>query len=169
MRLRPRGPRSTSARASLSLGQAQLWTTALFGGRGLADTSVLRLAWGAAALAIAFGVRGRRDADVAIAAAGTVMLARLLVEPVLFGYYLVPATVCALIWCARAQYPIVLRALAAAALTAFCMPHTYPQPVFFVMVAFGLAYVCGPMVNSLLPACGQRVGSRQRAPAFDNT
>ena len=70
----------------------------------------------------------------------------------LFGYYLVPATVIAVIWCARNGRPIAMRALTASFLCAFCLPHTFPQPVFFTMLAFGLAYVCGPMVDDLATA-----------------
>jgi hypothetical protein len=147
----------TNARASLMYGQPQLWLAAVFGGQELANADFLRAAWGAAALLIAWCVRGRRDVDTTIAAVGAVMLVRLLVEPVLFGYYLVPATVMALVWCARGGYPIVLRAITAAALAAFCMPHTYPQPVFFAMLAFGLGYVCGPMIASLVPRFGRFV------------
>jgi hypothetical protein len=145
----------TNARASLSYGQPQLWLSWFFGGQDLADANLLRLAWGVAAVVIAFRIRGRQDVDLTISAVGAVMLLRLLIEPTLFGYYLVPATVCAVVWCARRSYPIVLRSITAAALTAFCIPHTYPQPVFFAMLAFGLAYICGPMVTTLVPPFGQ--------------
>jgi hypothetical protein len=145
----------TNTRASLAFGQPQLWLDAVFGGQDLADANLLRLAWGAASIAIAWRVRGRHDVDTAIAAVGVAMLVRLLVEPVLFGYYLVPATVFAFVWCARNAYPIVLRAIAAAALAAFCIPHTYPQPVFFAMLVLGLAYICGPMVVALAPPFGR--------------
>ena len=77
------------------------------------------------------------------------MVLRLFLEPVLFGYYLVPAAVFSVVWCARNGRPIVLRAFTACLLGAFCLPHTYPQPVFFAMLTFGLAYVCGPMVATL--------------------
>jgi hypothetical protein len=153
----------TNARASLQYGQPQLWLSAVFGGQELANADLLRLAWGAATVLIAWRVWGKRDVDATIAAVGAVMLVRLVVEPVLFGYYLVPATVLALVWCARRGYPIVLRAITAAALTAFCMPHTYPQPVFFAMLAFGLGYVCGPMVASLFPQPFGQFGTAMRS------
>jgi hypothetical protein len=79
------------------------------------------------------------------------MLVRLLFEPPLFGYYLVPAGVCAIVWCERNARPIGLRTVTVSALCAFCMPHTFPQPVFFAMLAFGLGYACGPMIASLVP------------------
>ncbi len=60
--------------------------------------------WGAAALVVASRVRRRPDVDTLLAAVGAVMLLRLLFEPVLFGYYLVPPAVLAVIWCA-AQRP----------------------------------------------------------------
>jgi hypothetical protein len=42
-------------------------------------------------------------------------------------------------------------------LGAFCLPQTYPQPVFFALLAFGLAYICGPMLVSLVPETVPRV------------
>jgi len=99
---------------------------------------------------IGLRVRSRPSVDLLLAAVGTVMLTRLLFEPVLFGYYLVPATVISLIWCARNGKPIALRAWTASLLCAFCLPHTFPEPVFFAMLAGGLAYVCGPMVEPIL-------------------
>ena len=86
-----------------------------------------------------------------LAAVGTIMLARLVFEPVLFGYYLVPAAVVAVIWCARNGHKFTLRAVTASALCAYCMPHTYPQPVFFLILITGMLYVCGPMLGALLP------------------
>jgi hypothetical protein len=136
-------------RATLMFGQPQLWLSVAFGHQQLANATLLRLLWGGAAVLIALRVRRRPSVDSLLAAVGTTMLIRLLVEPVLFGYYLVPAAVLALIWCARNRHPIVLRALTASALCAFCMPHTFPQPVFFAMLAMGLAYVCGPMVEEV--------------------
>jgi hypothetical protein len=34
-------------------------------------------------------------------------------------------------------------------LAAFCLPHTFPEPVFWAMLAAGLAYVCGPMLRAV--------------------
>ena len=140
-------------RASLDFGQPQIWMNTLFGSSRLADGNTLHLVWAVVALAIAWCVRTRGGGtDLTLAGVGAVMLARLLFEPTLFGYYLVPATTIALIWCARNARPFGLRAFTAFWLIAFCMPHTYPQPVFFAMLAFGLGYVCGPMLAALLPA-----------------
>jgi hypothetical protein len=139
-------------RASLLYGQPQMWLSVAFGHQQLANATLLRLLWGGATVIIAFRVRHRPSADSLLAAVGAVMLVRLLFEPVLFGYYLVPATVIAVIWCARNGRPIAMRALTASLLCAFCLPHTFPQPVFFTMLAFGLAYVCGPMVEDLVSA-----------------
>ncbi len=140
----------TGTRASLALGQQQLWATVAFGHRQLANPTLLRLAWGAAALAIARRTAPRPTTDTLLAAMGTVMLARLFFEPVLFGYYLVPAAVIAIVWRSRNGRPIALAAITASMLSAFCLPQTFPQPVFFAMLATGLAYVCGPMVESLV-------------------
>jgi hypothetical protein len=139
----------TGTRASLDFGQVQLWAKVAFGHRQLADATLLRVLWGAAALLVASRVRRRPDLDTLLAAVGVVMLLRLLFEPVLFGYYLVPPAVLAVIWCARNGQPVALRALTASLLCAFCLPHTFPQPVFFAMLALGLAYVCGPMVEAI--------------------
>ena len=54
------------------------------------------------------------------------VLARLLFEPVLFGYYLSLPAVVALIWCARNEHRFLLRTYTAALLSAFHLPHTYP-------------------------------------------
>lgn len=152
-------------RASLDLGQQQLWATVAFGHRQLANPTLLRIIWGVAAVFVARRVGrrvGRRPTpDMLLAAVGTVMLLRLLFEPVLFGYYLVPAAVIAIIWCARNGKPFALRALTATMLCAFCLPHTLPQPVFFAMLAVGLAYVCGPMIEPIV--------SRSVDPSFPPT
>jgi hypothetical protein len=140
----------TGTRASLSLGQPQIWLTWVFGHRELASVTLLRLAWGAVTLVIAWLVRNRPNTDALLAAMGATMLVRLPFEPVIFGYYLVPACVFAVLWCARNRQPIVLRALTASALCAFSLAHTYPEPVYFAMLTFGLAYVCGPMVATLV-------------------
>ena len=134
-------------RATLTYGQPQLWLNVAFGHQHLANPDLLRLLWGVAAVAIAFRVRHNPSVDLLLAAVGTTMLARLLFEPVLFAYYLVPALAIAIIWCARNGQPIALRGLTATLLSAFCMPQTFPQPVFFAILALGLAYVCGPMVE----------------------
>jgi hypothetical protein len=139
-------------RASLLYGQPQIWLSVAFGHQRLANATLLRLLWGVVTVIIAYRVRHRPSTDSLLAAVGAVMLVRLLFEPVLFGYYLVPASVIAVIWCARNGRPIAMRALTASLLCAFCLPHTFPQPVFFVMLAFGLAYVCGPMVEHLASA-----------------
>jgi len=146
-------------RATLTYGQAQLWTSAAFGQQALANATVLRGAWGVLTLAIAWRVRRHANVDMLLAAVGTTMLIRLLFEPVVFGYYLVPAAVVALIWGARNGKPIAMRALTASLLCAFCLPHTFPQPVFFAMLSFGLAYVCGPMVEPIISR-----GSSHRTP-----
>jgi hypothetical protein len=140
----------TETRASLAFGQPQLWMTTLFGHREFADADWLRYLWGASAVAVAWRARTRRDVDSLIAAVGVIMLARLLVEPTLFGYYLVPAVIPAVLWCIRNNRPVVLRTITTAFLCAFCLPHTYPQPVFFAMLVFGMGYVCGPMLRSLV-------------------
>jgi hypothetical protein len=136
-------------RATLQYGQPQLWLSPAFGHRQLANADLLRLAWGAVSIAVALRVRRAPSVDMMIAGVGAVMLARLLFEPVLFGYYLVPALVCAVVWCEREGRPIVLRAVTGSALCAFCLPHTFPQPVFFGLLAFGLGFVCGPMLGAL--------------------
>ena len=127
----------------------QLWAKVAFGNGRLADATLLRVVWGATALLVASRVRRRPDVDTLLAAVGGVMLLRLLFEPVLFGYYLVPPAVLALLWCVRNGRPFALRALTASLLCAFCMPNTFPQPVFFALLAIGLAYVCGPMVEAI--------------------
>jgi hypothetical protein len=139
----------TGTRASLDFGQVQLWARVAFGHRQLADATLLRVLWGAAALVVSSKIGRRPSVDMLLAAVGTVMLLRLLFEPVLFGYYLVPPAVLAIIWCLRNGRPVVLRATTASLLCAFCLPHTFPQPVFFAIVALGLAYVCVPMIGSL--------------------
>jgi hypothetical protein len=140
----------SGTRVALAYGQPQLWTSFLGSGE-LANATVLRVAWGVVAVAVGFAVRHRRDTDTLLAATGAVMLARLLFEPALFGYYIVPAAVIAVIWCARNARPVGLRVTTSVLLGAFCLPHTYPQPVFLAMLFFGLAYVCGPMLAALLP------------------
>jgi hypothetical protein len=143
-------------RVALGYGQPQLWQSLIAHG-ALSNATLLRVAWGGVALLVGWVVRERRDTDSLLAACGAVMLARLLFEPELFGYYIVPATVFAIIWCARAERPIALRAGTAVMLGAFCLPQTYPQPVFFALLAFGLAYICGPMLVSLVPETVPRV------------
>lgn len=145
-----------NTRASFAFGQQQLWLAHAFGHDRLGDPGMLRLAWGAASVLIALRARRRPDVNTLLAAAGTIMVLRLFFEPVLFGYYLVPATVFSVVWCARNGRPIVLRAFTACLLGAFCLPHTFPQPVFFALLAFGLAYVCGPMLETLLRASEQK-------------
>ena len=142
----------TDTRASLVFGQQQLWVALAFGQHHLADPGLLRFAWGAASVLVAWhaGRRANGGVDTLLAAVGTIMLLRLFFEPVLFGYYLVPATVFSVVWCARNGRPIALRTCTACLLAAFCLPHTFPKPVFFGMLAFGLAYVSGPMVESLV-------------------
>ncbi len=134
-------------RATLAFGQQQLWLNVAFGHQQLANPDLLRLLWGLVAIAIGWRVRHNPNVDLLLAAVGTTMLARLLFEPVLFAYYLVPALVIAIIWCARNGQPIALRGFTATLLCAFCMPQTFPQPVFFLILALGLAYVCGPMME----------------------
>jgi hypothetical protein len=144
-------------RASLLYGQPQLWLSFAFGHQQLANATLLRVLWGGVTVMIARRLRHHPTAESLLAAVGTIMLVRLLFEPVLFGYYLVPPTVIAVIWCARNGRPIAMRALTASLLCAFCLPHTFPQPVFFAMLALGLAYVCGPMVEHLVPRGGLRI------------
>lgn len=164
--------------ATLGLGQPQLWTAMTYGSQGFANVDVLRLAWGIVAVVVAFRVRRNPTIDVMIAGVGVVMLARLLFEPVLFGYYLVPAAICAVVWCERNARPFALRAVTASLLCAFCLPHTYSAPVFFAMLAFGLGYVCGPMVAALVgvpaarlpddaPAC-EALGDGGQDPSADD-
>jgi hypothetical protein len=137
-------------RATLQYGQPQLWLSAAFGHHQLANANLLRLAWGAVSVVVALRVRRTTPSiDMMIAGVGAVMLARLAFEPVLFGYYIVPALVCALVWCERHGRPIVMRAVTGSALCAFCLPHTFPEPVFFALLAFGLGFVCGPMLRPL--------------------
>jgi hypothetical protein len=140
----------TGTLATLGLGQPQLWTNLAYGSRAFGNPDLLRLAWGVVSVAVALRVRRAPTVDAMIAGVGIVMLARLLFEPVLFGYYLVPAAICAIVWCERNARPYALRAVTAAGLCAFCLPHTYPQPVFFAMLAFGMGYVCGPMFAALI-------------------
>jgi hypothetical protein len=137
-------------RASLLFGQPQMWLSVAFGHQQLANATLLRLLWGGVTVIIARRVRHHPSPDSLLAAVGAIMLVRLLFEPVLFGYYLVPASVIAVIWCARNGRPIAMRALTASLLCAFCLPHTFPQPVFFTILAVGLAYVCGPMVEDIV-------------------
>jgi len=85
---------------------------------------------------------------------------------VLFGYYLALPAVVAIIWCARNERPMVLRAFTAAGLAAFHIPHTYPQPVFFAILVAGLGYVCGPMVQAIAAADSS---SAPRAPNADSS
>ncbi len=154
----------TGTRASLDFGHVQLWATAAFGGRQLADPTLLRVAWGIAAVFVAIRVRHRATVDTLFAAVGAVMLLRLVFEPVLFGYYLVPPTVFAVLWCQRNRKPFTLRAVAASLLCAFCSPHTFPEPAFFAMLAIGLAYVCGPMIESLANVSRVRARLAPNAP-----
>jgi len=145
----------TGTRASLEFGRQQLWVPLIYHNGELANADFLRLAWGAVSVVVALRVRRRASVDMLLAAVGTIMLARLVFEPVLFGYYLsLPAAV-ALIWCARNGRPIVLRAFTAAGLCAFHFPHTYPDTVFYAMLVFGLGYVCGPMLASLVERAEQ--------------
>jgi hypothetical protein len=135
-------------RATLQFGQPQLWTSLAFGRAALANATLLRVAWGAVSLAIALRVRHRPSGDAALAAMCTIMLARLVFEPLIFGYYLVPATALALVWCARNGERIGLRGITSSLLCAFCLVHTFPQMLFFAILVPGLAYVCGPAVRS---------------------
>ena len=135
-------------RATLQFGQPQLWASAVFGRAEVANATALRVAWGVAAAAIAFHARRGRSCDAALAAMCTIMLARLVFEPVLFGYYLVPASAIALVWCVRNGERTGLRAVTSSLLCALCLVHTFPQAVFFAMLLPGLAYVCGPAVRS---------------------
>ena len=141
-------------RASLAYGQPQLWLHVAFGQRHLANATLLRVAWGVVAVLVARRVRRNPTTDMLLAGVGATMLARLLFEPVLFGYYLVPATVVAVIWCARNGYPFIFRSITATLLNAYCLPQTFPQPVFFAILAFTLAYVCGPMISSVIARAG---------------
>jgi hypothetical protein len=136
----------SETRATLQFGQQQLWTSLAFGRSLLVNATLLRAAWGAVSLAIALRVRRRPSCDAALAAMCTIMLARLLFEPLIFGYYLVPATAMALVWCARNDARIGLRAITSSLLCAFCLVHTFPQVLFFAVLVPGLAYVCGPAV-----------------------
>jgi hypothetical protein len=90
----------------------------------------------------------------------TIMLARLVFEPVVFGYYLVPATAIALVWCARNGEPLALRALTSSLLCAFCLVHTFPSIVFFAILGLGLGYVCGPAVRAWWAATPPRGAER---------
>jgi hypothetical protein len=137
----------SSTLATLRFGQPQLWTPLVFGHAALANATLLRVAWGAASLAIALKARRRPTCDSALAAMCTIMLARLVVEPLLFGYYLVPATAIALVWCARNGERLGLRAITSSLLCAFCLAHVFPQALFFAILVAGLAYVCGPPVH----------------------
>jgi hypothetical protein len=155
----------TETRATITLGQQQLWVPLLFHNGELGNADLLRAAWGAIAVVVGVQARRRHSVDDLLAAVGTIMLARLLFEPVLFGYYLsLPAAV-AIIWCARNERPFVLRAVTAAGLAAFHIPHTYPQPVFFAILVAGLGYVCGPMLQSLAPPAVRRFVHRRPALA----
>ncbi len=99
----------TNTRASLAFGQQQLWLGLAFGQDRLGDPGMLRLAWGAASVLVALRARRRLDVDTLLAAAGTIMVLRLFFEPVVLGYYLVPATAFSVVWCARNGRPILLR------------------------------------------------------------
>jgi hypothetical protein len=149
-----------TTRATLHFGQPQVWTSLAFGHAVLANATFLRAAWGAASLAIALRVRYRPSCDSALAAMCTIMLARLVFEPVVFGYYLVPATAIALVWCARNGEPLGLRALTSSLLCAFCLVHTFPSVVFFAILGLALAYVCGPAVRAWWAAAPPRGAER---------
>jgi hypothetical protein len=147
----------TGAVATLGLGHRQLWLDLVFDDGVYGNANLLRFAWGATSVAVALWVR-RRNApggvptvDTLLAAVGTVMLLRLAFEPTIFGYYVVPPAVFAIVWAARNGRPIALRAITAVLLAAFCLPHTFPEPVFWALFIAGLAYVCGPMVQALRP------------------
>src|SRR5439155_12595525 len=73
----------TGTRASLTFGQNQLWVPFLYHNGELANADLLRAAWGAVAVAIAIRVRRLTSVDTLLAAVGTILLARLLFEPVL--------------------------------------------------------------------------------------
>ena len=156
----------TGALTSLHLGHPQLWLKPLFGGRRYGNTTVLRVLWGATSVAIAIRVRRCAEtiacADTLLAAVGTVMLLRLLFEPVMFGYYLVPPVVIAIVWSARNGYPVVMRAIAGFWLGAFSIPHAYPEAVFWLVLTVGLAYICGPMIRSLVRPQGDGAANGDR-------
>lgn len=146
-------------RATLELGQPQFWTSMAFGHAVLVNATFLRAAWGAAGLAIALRARHRSTCDSALAAMCTIMLARLVFEPVVFGYYLVPPTVLALVWCARNGERLGLRAVCASLLCGLCLLHTLPEGVLIVFVVSGLAYVCGPAVRAWWTSAEHRTQS----------
>ncbi len=139
----------TGSQASLAFGHQQLWTRVLFGGHLLANVTVLRALWGLGAVGVALLVRRSPTPDRLLAAAGTIMLARLALEPNVFAYYLVPAAVLAIAWSARAGRPVLLRGVTAAVLGGWCISHWAPALVWWAVFAAGMAYVCGPMSSSL--------------------
>jgi hypothetical protein len=142
----------TGAVATLQLGHRQPWLGLFFDDGLYGNANVLRFAWGAASLAVALRVRRAPSVDTLLAAVGAVMLLRICFEPTVFGYYVVPPAVFAVVWAARTGRPVALRAIVAMLLAAFCLPHTFPEPVFWAMLAAGLAYVCGPMLRTVWDA-----------------
>jgi hypothetical protein len=121
----------------------------LFGKELLANVSVLRVLWGCAAVGVALLVRRAATPDRLLAAAGTIMLARLAFEPNVFAYYLVPAAVLAVAWSARNERPVLLRGITTLVLGAWCISHWAAAPLWWAVLAVGMTYVCGPMTRSL--------------------
>jgi hypothetical protein len=159
----------TSPLEAARLGHAQLWYLAGAQRAAEVHATLPRIVWGVVAVFVAVRVRRRADTDTLLAAVGVIMLARLAFEPVIFAYYLMPAVVVAIVWCARNGRPIVLRSLAGFVLGAFCVPHTFPEPVFWLVIVAGLAYVCGPIVRSVWTAATARQddgAESGKSPAF---
>lgn len=150
----------TGSQASITIGQPQLWTRAVLGSHSLAGASQLRLVWGLLSVAIAWRVRTRPTVDALLAAMGAVMVARLFLEPTIFAYYLAPAGVFAVVWAARNGRAVMLRAMTVVALGAWCMPHLLTRPLWWTVLVTGLAYVCGPMVASILGPRARRATPR---------
>jgi hypothetical protein len=139
----------TGALATLQLGHRQLWLGAFYRDEVYGNADVLRALWGGAALVIALRIRRVATVDTLLAAIGVVLLLRVFFEPTIFGYYVVPPAVFAVVWSARNGHPIALRSIAAIMLAAFCLPHTFPEPIFWALLVIGLGYVCGPIVRAV--------------------
>jgi hypothetical protein len=139
----------TGTRASLVLGQHQIWAPALFGDAEFTSAQLPRLLWLGVALVIAFAVRGRPSLPVVVGAMGLVMVARILFEPTIFAYYLVPAFVFAILCAAVQGRPIALRAVLALTLGAWCGQHDVPVALWWVVLAVGMAYVCAPLYGAV--------------------
>ena len=138
----------TGRATTLQFGQRQLWTSLVFGHAVLAEDDPPPSRVGRRGRGDRAAARHRPYCDSTKAAMRTIMLVRLVAEPLLLGYNLVPPAALALEWSARTASASAFVRSPRLLLCAFCLPRATPPLLFFAILASGLAYVCGPAVRS---------------------